>query len=106
MVYVHSNLRLIYMKREWVKGKTKMWDVFPNDMVLDSSTELALANMDLNDPMLEPITFDDSDRIEGSSSTVANADRQMGREEDEGKEDEDRGRGSDEYVDSGMEEDY
>ena len=33
MVYVHTNLRLIYTKREvWVKGKTKMWDVFPNDI--------------------------------------------------------------------------
>ena len=91
-----------------MKGKTKMWDVFPDDMGLDSSTELALANMDLDDPVLEPITFDDSDRIEGSSSTAADADRQMGREEEEGEEDEDRGRGSDEYVDvdSGMEEDY
>ena len=36
-VYVHSNLRLIYRKKEeWAKGKTKMWDVFPNDMGLES----------------------------------------------------------------------
>ena len=60
--------------------------------------------------MLEPVTFDDSDRIEGSSSTAADADHQIGREEEEGDEDEDQGRrrGSDEYVDvdSGMEEDY
>ena len=107
MVYVHSNLRLIYRKREeWVKGKTKMWDVFPDDMGLDSSMELALANMDLNDPVLEPVTFDESDRMEGSSSTAGDAGHQMGREEDEGEEDEDQG--SDEYVDvdSGMEEDY
>ena len=42
MVYVHTNLRLIYWKREeWVKGKTRMWDVFPYDMGLDISTELA-----------------------------------------------------------------
>ena len=82
-----------------MKGKTKMWDVFPNDMGLDSSTKLALANMDLNDPVLEPVTFDDSDRIEGSSSIATDADRQMGREEEEGQEDEDWGRGSDEYVD-------
>ena len=94
MVYVHSNLRLIYKKREeWVKGKTKMWDVFPDDMGLDSSIELALANMDLNDLVLEPVTFDDSvsDRIVGSSSTAADADHQMGREEEEGEEDEDQG---------------
>ena len=91
-----------------MKGKTKMWDVFLDDMGLDNSIELALANMDLNDPVLELVTYDDSDRIEGSSSTAADADRQMGREEEEGEEDEDRGRGSDEYVDvdSGIEEDY
>ena len=87
-----------------------MWDVFPNDMGLDNTTELTLANMDLNDPMLEPVTFDNSDHMEGSSSTVADADHQMGREEEEGEEEEDqgRGRGSDEYVDVdlGMEEDY
>ena len=50
MVYVHTNLCLIYRQREeWLKGKTKMWDVFLDDMGLDNSVELALANMDLND---------------------------------------------------------
>ena len=79
-------------------------------MGLDNSTELALANLDINDPVLEPVTFDESDRMEGSSSTAGDAGHQMGREEEEGEEDEDqgRGRGSDEYVDvdSSMEEDY
>ena len=66
MVYVHTNLRLIYRKREeWVKGKTKTWDVFPDDMGLDSTTKLALANLDLNDPVLEPMTCDDSDPLKG-----------------------------------------
>ena len=79
MVYVHSNLCLIYRKREeWVKGKAKMWDVFPDDMGLDSSTELALANLDLNDPELESVMFDDSDPLEGSSSTPIDIDPQMG----------------------------
>ena len=32
-----------------MKGKTKMWDVFPDDMGLDSSTKSTLANLDLND---------------------------------------------------------
>ena len=81
-----------------MKGKTKMWDVFPDDMGLDNSIELALAHMDLNDPVLEPITFDDGDPIKGSSSTPTDVDRQMGREEEE--------EGSDEFVDSSMEEDY
>jgi len=74
MVYVHTNLRLIYRQREeWLKGKTKMWDVFPNDMGLDSNVELALSNMDLNDPVLEALRFDDGDTVEGSSSTPADA---------------------------------
>lgn len=51
MVCVYTNLHLIYKKRqEWLKENTNMWDVFPNDMGLDSNIELALANMDLNGP--------------------------------------------------------
>ena len=69
-----------------MKGKTKMWDVFPDDMGLDNSIELALANMDLNDPVLEPVTFDDSDRMEGSSSTAGDAGHQKAREEEEAEE--------------------
>jgi hypothetical protein len=49
MVYVHSNLSLIYMQRkEWLKGKTKMWDVFLDDMGLDNNVELALTSLDLD----------------------------------------------------------
>ena len=74
MVYVHTNLCLIYRQRdEWLKGKTKMWDVVLDDMGLDNSVELALANLDLNDPVLEPVAFDDGDTLEGSSSTPTNA---------------------------------
>jgi hypothetical protein len=28
----------------WLKGKTKMWDVFPDDMGLDNSLELAMSS--------------------------------------------------------------
>ena len=63
-----------------MKGKTKMWDVFPDDMGLDSRVELALANLDLNAPVLEPVTFDDGATIEASSSTPADA--EMTEEED------------------------
>ena len=56
-----------------MKGKTKMWDVFPDDMGLDNSDELALANLDLNELVLEPVTFDDGDTVEGSSSTPTDA---------------------------------
>jgi len=82
MVYVHTNLRLIYRQREeWLRGKTKMWDVFPDNMGLDTTVELALANMDLSDPTLDPVSFDD---LEGSTSILADAEATMdtGEEED------------------------
>jgi len=84
---VHSNLCLIYKQREeWLKGKTKMWDVFLNDMGLDSGVELALANLDLNEPVLEPITFDDGDPLEGSSTTSTDAQIALDIEEEEEEE--------------------
>ena len=55
----------------------------PNDMGLDTTVELALANMDLNDPVLEPVKFDDGDIVEGSSSTPTDAEATLDtREED------------------------
>jgi hypothetical protein len=58
MVYVHTNLSLIYRQREeWLKGNTKMWDVFLDDMGLDNTVELALANLDLNELVLKPVTL-------------------------------------------------
>ncbi len=60
-----------------------MWDVFPDDMGLDSSVELALANMDLNDPVLEPVTFDDGDIVEGSSSTPVDAEMTLDTKEED-----------------------
>jgi len=44
-----------------------MWDVFLDDMDLDNSIELALANLDVNEPVLEPVTFGNGDTFEGSS---------------------------------------
>lgn len=46
-------------KERYVLMKSKMWDVFFNDIGLDSSVELALTNLDLNEPVLELVTFDD-----------------------------------------------
>ena len=40
-----------------------MPDVFPKDMGLDNSVELALANLDLNELMLETASFDDGDPL-------------------------------------------
>jgi hypothetical protein len=31
-------------REEWLKGKTKMWDVFPDDMGLDNGVELAMSS--------------------------------------------------------------
>jgi hypothetical protein len=81
MVYVHTNLPLIYRKRkEWLKGKTKMWDVFLDDMGLDGNIELALTNMDLNEPVLEPITFDEDNEepIDESSTTPTDGATELG----------------------------
>jgi hypothetical protein len=91
VVYVDTNLRLIYRQREeWLKRKTKMWDVFPDDMDLNSSVELALANLNLNELVLEPVTFDDGDKLRGhppkSTSMNARIALDIGEEEDDGGE--------------------
>jgi hypothetical protein len=44
--------------------------VFSDDKGLNNSVELALANLDLNELVLDPVTFDDGDPLEGSSSRV------------------------------------
>ena len=64
-----------------------MWDVFPDDMGLNNSVELALANLDLNELVLEPVIFYDGDPLEGSSSTSTNAQiaLDIGEEEDGGE---------------------
>ena len=64
-----------------------MWDVFLDDMGLNNSVELALANLDLNELVLESVTFDDGDPLEGSFSTSTNARiaLDIGEEEDGGE---------------------
>ena len=107
-MYVHTNLLLIYKQREeWLKGKTNMWDVFLDDMGLNNSVELALANLDLNELVLEPVTFDDGDPLEGSSSTLTNAQiaLDIGEEEEE-EEDGGESSGSDANLDDYDMEDY
>ena len=54
--------------------------------------------------MLEPVAFDESDPLKGSSSTPTDIDPHMGGEEEEEEEEEEES--SYEFVDSGMEEDY
>jgi hypothetical protein len=54
-------------------------------MGLDKSVELPLANLDLNELVLDPITFDDGDPLEGSSSTPTNAQTALDIDEDGGE---------------------
>lgn len=51
-------------------------------MGLDNSVELTLANLDFNKPVLELVTFDDGDIVEGSSSTPTNAKITLDTKED------------------------
>ena len=88
MVYVQINLCLTYRKRKkWLKGNTQMWAVFCDNMGFEDNVKLVLDNMDFNDPMLEPINFDD-EPIEGSSSTSVDVASDLGLGEKE-KEEED-----------------
>ena len=103
VVYVHTNLCLIYKQREeWLKEKTKMWDVFSYDKGLNNSVELALANLDLNELVLDPITFDDGDPLEGSFSISTNARIALDIAEEDGGE----SSGSDANLDDYDMEDY
>eukprot|EP00253_Pinus_taeda_P032925 PITA_32925 len=57
MVYVHTKPSSYYRQRKRVEAKDKDVDVFPDDM---GRTPLlsGMANMDLNDPMLESVRFE------------------------------------------------
>lgn len=74
---------------------------------LDSSVELALANLDLNEPVLEPFNFADGDPVEGSFSTPTYALIGLDIDEEEKGEDGGESHGSDaDFDDSNMEKDY
>jgi hypothetical protein len=65
-----------------------MWDVFSDDMGLNNSVELALSNLDLNELVLEPVTFDDGEILlrghpPESTSTNARIALDIGEEEEE-----------------------
>ena len=81
-----------------MKGKTKMCDVFPDDMGLDGNVELALVNMDLDDPVLEPGNFE-YELLEGSPSIALDATKNLGL----GTKEEDGGESSDIESDFAME---
>jgi hypothetical protein len=76
-------------------------------MIWDNSVELALANLDLNEPMLDMVIFDDGDPLEGSYFTPTDAQIALDIEEEE-EEEEDGGEitGSDANLDDYDMEDY
>lgn len=69
-----------------MKGNTNMQDVFCDDMGLDGNAQLALAKLDLNEPMLNFVTFDNGDPLEGSSSTPNSAQSRLDTEEKDARE--------------------
>jgi len=82
-----------------------MWDVFLDDMGLDNSVKLTLANLNLNELVLELVTFDDGDPLEGSSSTSTDAQMTLDIKEEEEEERGERS-GSDVDLDDYDMEDY
>jgi hypothetical protein len=48
------------------------------DSMIESMRTIILQNEDLNDPVLEPITFEDDIPLEGSSSTITDPVPQIG----------------------------
>ncbi|KAH9328771.1 hypothetical protein KI387_000879, partial [Taxus chinensis] len=63
-----------------------MWNVFPDEIGLNNSFELALVNLDINESVQELVTFDDGigDLSEGSSATPENEDLGLEGLEEEG----------------------
>ena len=53
---------------------------------MNNSVELALANLDLNELVLESVNFDDGDPLEGSFSTSTNAQIALDMGEEDGGE--------------------
>ena len=81
-----------------------MWDMFPDDMALDGNVDLALTNMDLNNPVLEPVIFYD-EPLEGSSSTPAYVNIELDIVDDEEEEEDGRNKrvNNDDFDDANME---
>jgi hypothetical protein len=93
---VHNNLCLVYRaKEERLRRKAKMWDVFLDYMDIDSTFGLAFANLELHEPILKLITFDDGigDPNKGPSTILVDANLAM--EDLEEEEEEHNGNGGD-----------
>ncbi|XP_026459204.1 uncharacterized protein LOC113359846 [Papaver somniferum] len=61
LVYVHSNLRLLSRREpHYMTGETRMWDVAGDTFnTMGSGGILEIANLSLDEPELESVTFND-----------------------------------------------
>jgi len=62
-----------------------MWDVILHDIGLENNVELTLSNLNVG-VVLDPITFDDCDPHEGSSSIWVDVEIELDIEEEDGGE--------------------
>lgn len=57
LVYIHNNLRLLFRKqKEYTDGPSKYWDIGGDN--IDGETILEVADLSLNEPEIEAISFD------------------------------------------------
>ncbi|KAF8402115.1 hypothetical protein HHK36_013067 [Tetracentron sinense] len=62
LVYVHSNLRhLSRVDEHYVEGLSKYWDAVGDEFNLEGPLDLKFANLSLDDPVLESMSFEDDE---------------------------------------------
>ncbi|XP_022843120.1 uncharacterized protein LOC111366639 [Olea europaea var. sylvestris] len=62
LVFIHCNLRLLSRKEEEYKdGPTKYWDLCGDQIELDGQGIIEMADLSLDEPELEAITFDEEE---------------------------------------------
>ena len=71
-MHIHSNLYLVSRLKPNYEGPSKLWDVNPEDVDLDTP-ECLMANLSLASPSLEPFSIEDLDEasMPRSSSVIA-----------------------------------
>ncbi|KNA13370.1 hypothetical protein SOVF_117590 [Spinacia oleracea] len=64
LVYVHTNLRMIFKKKEEYKtGPSSYWDVGGDDLLVDNEYNEAFENLFLDDPDIEATFFNDEEEV-------------------------------------------
>ena len=63
LVYVHSNLHLISRNSlNYNEEETRMWDIAGDRFSLDDNRILEIANLSLDEPVLEVVFFNEDDQ--------------------------------------------